>query len=142
VAAIFLDRLGPMDTMKLEKLCYFAQAEHLGRLWQRLYGEPVQAWTDGPVIPKLFRAHRKSRTISKITGGDAGALAKRPHPDEINTTIEAVIERYGHLSGRELSDLAHAEQPWIDARRGLRDDERGDQEIPVVAMRNAHRPEE
>jgi uncharacterized phage-associated protein len=130
VAAYVLRALGPMSTMKLQKLVYYSQAWHL--VWEQkpLFAESIQAWANGPVVYELFDAHRGRYTVGPDwPDGDPGALAG----DEC-TTVEAVLAAYGELSGRQLSHLTHAEAPWRDARRGLTAADRSSREITVASM--------
>jgi uncharacterized phage-associated protein len=52
------------------------------------------------------------------------------------TTIDAVVDFYGHRSGQDLAALTHREDPWLRAREdaGLSPGERGKVEIPLEYM--------
>lgn len=126
---ILEQRRGPMTTMKLQKLCYYSQAWHL--VWEDrpLFHEPIQAWANGPVVRELFNAHRGQFSVETWPLGDSAALE-----EEQRATIDAVLEAYGNLSGRQLSTLTHAEDPWREARTGLGPTERSDKEITLAAL--------
>jgi uncharacterized phage-associated protein len=124
VAAYILAKAGPMTTMKLQKLCYYAQAWHLAWEGKPLFPERIEAWRNGPVIPALYNAHRGQFTVADWPGGDADTLSG----DE-RETIDEVLEGYGHLTPAQLSWLAHREEPWKAARQGLEPHERGGHEI-------------
>ena len=53
-AKYILEKRGKMSTMKLQKLCYYAQAWSL--VWDdsELFPEDFEAWANGPVCKKLF----------------------------------------------------------------------------------------
>ncbi|KJE19920.1 Protein of unknown function (DUF4065) [Frankia torreyi] len=105
VAAYILRARGPMSTMKLQKLVYYSQAWHL--VWEQrpLFPQEIQAWANGPVVYELFDAHRGLYTVGpEWPRGNADALL----PDE-RSSIDAVLDSYGDLSGRQLSHLTHAE---------------------------------
>ena len=129
VAAYILDKLGAMSTMKLQKLVYYSQA--WGLVWDEkpLFPEPIQAWANGPVAPALYAEHRGRFSIERIARGN---------PDQLTTderaTVDAVIEAYGHLTGRQLSYITHAEDPWRLARAGLPDTARSEKVITDSAM--------
>lgn len=129
VAAYILQKRGPMTAMKLQKLAYYAQAWNL--VWEEkpLFDSRIAAWANGPVIYELYRNHRGQFRIDDWPQGDATALA-----DDERETIDAVLEAYGPHTAYELSELTHRERPWLDARAGLRDGERGDSEITPGAM--------
>ena len=54
VAFYILDKLGDMSTMKLQKLCYYAQAWSLAWDGFPLFDEEFQAWANGPVCRELY----------------------------------------------------------------------------------------
>ena len=88
-AKYILEKLGEMSTMKLQKLCYYAQAWSL--VWDDapLFDEEFEAWANGPVCPELFY------------------------------TIDTVLEHYGNHNAQRLSQLTHMEDPWNEARKGV-----------------------
>lgn len=95
-------RLPGVGVLKLHKLLYYAQGWHLVQWGEPLFGEAIEAWANGPVVASLWADEKHNRG--------------RPAPSELSgeviATIEYVIERYGHLSGKELIDQTHAEAPW------------------------------
>lgn len=115
VAKYILEKAGSMSTMKLQKLCYYAQAWSL--VWDDtpLFKEDFQAWANGPVCPELFRKTQGSYSVSaKNEDGGEGNLT-----DDQKDTIEKVLEYYGGHDAQWLSQLTHMEDPWIKAREGV-----------------------
>lgn len=114
-AKYILERSGSMSTMKLQKLCYYAQAWSLVWDEKALFDEDFQAWANGPVCPELFRKTKGSYSVSAAdeTGGD-GDLS-----DDQKDTINKILEHYGKHDAQWLSQLTHMEDPWIDARKGV-----------------------
>ena len=112
VAAYILGRAGRMTTMKLQKLCYYAQAWSL--VWDErpLFPERIEAWANGPVCPDLYYMHKGMFSISPgDIDGDVDAIDK-----EGRETVDAVLDFYGSLDAYRLSELTHHERPWMDAR--------------------------
>lgn len=107
----------PMSTMKLQKICYYAQAWSL--VWDDvpLFEENFQAWANGPVCPELFKKTQGifSVTPEHETGGE-GDLS-----DNQKDTISKVLDYYGRYSAQQLSRLTHMEDPWNLARVGVPD---------------------
>jgi uncharacterized phage-associated protein len=124
VAAYIIEKSGPMSAMKLQKLVYYSQAWHLVWEEQPLFAERVEAWANGPVVPSLYRSHRGSFTVKKVTTGDPTKLT----PSE-RESIDAILSEYGEKSAFWLSELTHQEAPWRDAREGLQPGERSGREI-------------
>lgn len=115
VAKYILEKSGSMSTMKLQKLCYYAQAWSL--VWDDtpLFNEDFQAWANGPVCPELFRKTQGSYSVSaRNENGGEGNLT-----DNQKDTIEKVLEYYGSHDAQWLSQLTHMEDPWIKAREGV-----------------------
>ena len=130
VAAYILSKKGQMTAMKLEKLVYYSQAWSL--VWDEgpLFRNKIEAWANGPVSPTLYRAHRGLYKVSKTTiKGNKSALNATQRE-----TVNAVLDYYGDKSSQWLSDLTHAESPWLDARKNLAPGERGHNEITHAAM--------
>ena len=130
VAAYILSKKSPVTAMKLQKLCYYAQAWSL--VWddRPLFSDRIEAWANGPVAPALYARHRgQFEVIGSEIGGDAPVLTE----DE-RDTVDAVLEHYGDKSSQWLGELVHQERPWKDARHGLHPGERGETEITHAAM--------
>jgi uncharacterized phage-associated protein len=129
VAAAVLERTGPTDTWRFQKLMYYCQAWHLVWEGRPLFPDKIEAWANGPVVRDLYPNHRGKFELTGWQWGDASRLAA----DELSS-IDAVLETYGDKSGHFLSALTHREPPWRDARAGLAEGERGDREITLDAM--------
>ena len=129
IAAYILDKRGSMSTWKLQKLVYYAQAWHLVWDEEPLFKARIEAWANGPVVPELYRRHRGQFSISQWEDGDPKAL----DPGE-QATVDLVLDSYGHLTGRQLSVLTHAEGPWQEARKGLDPTDRSARPISLESM--------
>lgn len=132
VARYILEKKGPMSAMKLQKLVYYSQAWSL--VWddEPLFGNRIEAWANGPVVRGLYNVHRGK---FEVNSSDFQAA---PRGSDLNQsqkeTIDTVLDAYGRKSAQWLSDQTHSEAPWIMARKGLSDADRGDHEIPLVSM--------
>jgi uncharacterized phage-associated protein len=114
VAAALVRELGDMTAMKLEKLVYYCQAWHLARYHAPLFAEEVEAWARGPVVRSLYERHRRLRSISDWSHGDASALTEAEQG-----TVRWVATEYGSFSAERLSRMTHNEAPWQVARGDL-----------------------
>lgn len=119
-AKYILEQRGPMSTMKLQKLCYYAQAWSL--VWDDnpLFDQDFEAWANGPVCHELFNEHQGhfSVTAAQERKGDSGHLSPKQ-----KDTIDKVLEFYGNRDAQWLSQLTHIERPWRVARAGCPDGE-------------------
>lgn len=130
VAEYILHKLPTCTHLKLQKLCYYAQAWSL--VWddKPLFPDRIEAWANGPVVAKLYSKLRGKFDVSEgDTRGDRHALNKVERE-----TVDAVLLYYGKKSAHWLSELTHSEAPWVDARKGLKPGTRGNREISKFAM--------
>ncbi len=112
VATYILECCGEMSTMKLQKLCYYAQAWSL--VWddKPLFEEEFRAWANGPVCQELFSKTRgQFSVVSSDEGGNSHLLT-----DGQKETIDSVLEHYASHDAQWLSQLSHLEEPWKKAR--------------------------
>lgn len=113
IARYLIEKLGPMTTMKLQKLIYYCQAWSLAWDEEPLFEEDFQAWANGPVCPELFNAHRGKYKLDENFLTDYSDYEL--NEDQIET-ITAVIEHYGDKTPNYLSELTHKERPWKETR--------------------------
>jgi len=129
VAQYILKEQGQISAMKLQKLVYYSQAWHTVWADKALFSNKIEAWKDGPVCPALWREHASSFTVSSLSKGRADALNARE-----KKTVKQVLKFYGKHSAQWLSDLTHAEDPWLRARQGVRHGAASNNEITTRAM--------
>lgn len=122
VAKYILNIKGSMATMKLQKLCYYAQAWSLAWDDKPLFKEDFQAWANGPVCPELFFAHKGKFELPRDYFDDRGDSSAFDS-DEIET-LDIVLDSYGDKGSQWLSELTHQEKPWRAARAGVAPGER------------------
>jgi uncharacterized phage-associated protein len=134
VAAYVLKKLKSCDAMKLQKLTYYSQAWHLAWTGEPLFEDRIEAWANGPVVPKLYQAH-KGRFLLQDGDLPSTSLSKLSDNDQA-AVIEAVCDSYGDLTGWQLSQLTHSERPWIEARlkANVSDGERCTEPIDLEVM--------
>lgn len=123
-----------MSNLKLQKLCYYAQAWHLVMNDTRLMDTTFEAWVHGPVSPQLYHNYKQWSwyDISKYTGNI-----------NLNScTIEfltKIYQLYGRYSGERLEEMTHNEKPWQNAREGYGPYEICDNIIDENDMKNYYR---
>lgn len=102
VAAALRERLPGLPTKKLHKLLYYCQGHHLAVLGCPLFAETISAWDMGPVVGELW--YQEKQDGASRNHGQLGEA-------ELNT-IGYVVSRYGALTGADLENLTHNEEPW------------------------------
>lgn len=115
--------------MKLQKLCYYAQAYALAEGWE-LFPDDFQAWQHGPVVPDMYHQYKR--------------LTWRPIPDEFKPPeldapvlehLEEIVAAYGRYDGAALSTMTHRETPWRAARGDLPETSNSEETITKESMR-------
>jgi uncharacterized phage-associated protein len=95
--------------MQLQKLLYYSQAWALAWTGGPLFADEIEAWANGPVVRNVWAAAKYDE--------------KLPEQDELSDDekqiVDAVFAYYGPNDGTALGAKTHAEDPWIEARRGL-----------------------
>lgn len=85
--------------MKLQKLCYYAQAWLL--VWDEapLFDEEFEAWANGPICRVLFKYSKGEFSVdADEMKGDSGKLA-----GEQKSSVNEVLDYYGHRDAQWLS---------------------------------------
>jgi uncharacterized phage-associated protein len=134
VAAGLLLRTGRIAPTKFQKLLYYAQAWNLATTGEALFEDRIEAWTNGPVVADVWRAHREETYLDSWPDGDVERLGS-----SALHLLDWVTAAYGHLSPTALSNLTHAEAPWREARRGVEPGRRSSREIAPSAMATFYR---
>ena len=114
-----------IDELKLHKLLYFCQREHLAILNTPLFDEPLLGWRHGPVS-KIVRDNF-DRTLLV---GDSSKIS-----NDDKTIIKNVVEQYGEFSSWKLRDLSHEETSWKNSRVGLEPYQNGNKELSIEDIR-------
>lgn len=130
VARYILEKKGDLSTMKLQKLCYYAQAWSL--VWDdhELFPEEFHAWANGPVCRELFNV---TRGLFLATAKDEPGLSSNL-TDNQKESIDIVLNHYGDKDAQWLSRLSHMEDPWKLARKNIPDGVGSDNIISKESM--------
>lgn len=125
-----------MTHLKLQKLCYYAQAWHLALKGKPLFNAEFQAWMHGPVSPKLWDQYKeyKYHPIGLPDDYDPNALTK-----EEEKFLDEVWDAYGRYTAKYLEYLTHQEDPWLEARQGLPPDAHCTNPISEETMKRYYR---
>lgn len=118
-----------LDQLKLQKLCCYAQAFHLGYYGGPLFDDAVEAWQYGPAVKRLHKRYRK------YGDGPIPAPIARPIPLPLmrqEALLAEIYEMYGAMASTELATQTHYEEPW----RRAREEHGPNAEISREAMRD------
>ncbi len=131
VAQYILEQQGRMTTVKLQKLVYYCQAWALVWTDKPLFGEQIQAWANGPVVPDLYYRHQGMFEID--SNNSLKGNAQNLTADE-KDVINNVLKGYGNKSSQYLVELSHLEDPWKMARGNTPAGQRSTAEISIASI--------
>ena len=103
-----------ITNLKLQKLLYYAQGVNLALNDACLFGDPIEAWTHGPVVPSVYRRYRQHRGEAipvEQVNLDLYTEDLRELLDEVNTV-------FGQFTASKLRAMTHNEPPWKETPQG------------------------
>jgi uncharacterized phage-associated protein len=104
-----------MTHLKLQKLLYYAQGFYLAMHdGEPLFGEPIEAWDHGPVVPQIYQAFKP---FGNNPIGRPEPFDPQDYAPEVRELLDAVYRIYGQFTAWKLRDLTHQEAPWRDTPR-------------------------
>ncbi|KQV60124.1 hypothetical protein ASC95_01200 [Pelomonas sp. Root1217] len=115
-----------LSNLKLQKLLYYAQGFSLAIDDQPLFGERLEAWTHGPVVPDVYHLFKSYGSGPIPLPGDFDPMSLDAGTREL---LDEVYEVYGQYSAWKLRNMTHDEDPWKDAY-----DEEPSSQIPHGAL--------
>ena len=107
------DRL--ISNLKLQKLLYFVQAQFFIEYGKPCFGNKIEAWSFGPVVPDVYHTYKiyGSLDITKLEDG----INIDDISDEHKETINSVSETFSDTPVYEMVDITHHQTPWMRAKR-------------------------
>jgi len=122
--------------LKLQKLCYYAQAWHLAIHDKVLFNSRFEAWAHGPVNPELFQSYRVY-SYDPIPFPESFDLEKYSADDK--AFLDDVWNVYGKYDAKYLERLTHQEKPWTEARGNLPEGASCNRELSIETMKTYYR---
>lgn len=124
VASELIERSGgSIETVKLQKLCFYAFGWYAHLTGEPLFGETFYAMPKGPVVGELLSAHAQQRSVDleMIEDQREAREDEREEQDAYKTAVlDAVWAAYGSESSWDLVELTHQERVWDDAWKSRR----------------------
>lgn len=135
-AAYLVECLDKTTTMQLQKLLYYSQGCHLALHGEPLFDDPIEAWSNGPVVRRLWSKHRRLRKL-KSPWPDVKTLdeAHSELPVDAALVLNAVADALGDWAADDLVESTHHENPWLSARGDLPATAQSQAELDLNMMR-------
>lgn len=106
------DEKADISNLKLQKLLYFAQGHHLGKLGVPLFSDEIQAWAHGPVVPSVYQEYKRFEGSPIEFDEDFDFEA---FDIATNNFLASVWFTFGGFSAWKLRNMSHDEGPWKDS---------------------------
>lgn len=112
VADYFLAEAPPdtMTSLKLQKLCAYAQAISLAYLGKELFDEDLEAWEKGPVLPSLYQKYEDTDFIPKLSDTVAKDIVGK-FSEQQRLVLSTVNINLGVYADWALSRQSHIDFP-------------------------------
>ena len=115
------------NELKLQKLMYLCQRESILLTGEPIIEENFQGWKLGPVLTSLRHFFEYSY--------DPDCNIDELLSDEEKYIADNVIVQYGKFEPWYLVELTHNESSWKNSRKGLSDDDEGNQILSIEDIR-------
>ncbi|HBH45758.1 MAG: hypothetical protein A2445_01265 [Candidatus Jacksonbacteria bacterium RIFOXYC2_FULL_44_29] len=118
---IWKSKIDPKETglgkLKLQKLLYYAQAWNLVLNKEKLFEDEIEAWVQGPAVPKVYRAFKNFNFENPDIEFNEEQFDI--FSDKERQLMDEVWRVYGKFDGSYLVTLTHNELPWQKARGNM-----------------------
>ena len=122
-----------LTPLRLQKLLYYCQGWHLALAGEPLFYQPLEAWTNGPVVRDVYSLFAGSR--SGITLEDVGEPGV-DLPRAVRELLEMVWREYAKFTPGELVVMTHHEPAWVEARSHRSADAKCSTPLSLETMRS------
>lgn len=131
------DPSASLINLKLQKLVYYVQAWSLGISGEPFFVGKFQAWIHGPVSRELYDRFKLVKGLySEINLCDMkNSATEFPFEDRDVNFLNFILHNYAKLSGTQLEQLTHQEDPWKITRVGFLPFQKCEKEIDEDLMR-------
>ena len=102
-----------ITNLKLQKLLYYAQGVHMAEYGEKLFEEPIVAWSYGPVVESVYDTYKNN-------GFDGIKNFEPPienFSEKEEKTLRTVDNSFGQYSAWKLVEMTHNETPWQSTPR-------------------------
>ncbi|GAB4146970.1 MAG: hypothetical protein OHK0017_08110 [Patescibacteria group bacterium] len=104
-----------LTNLKIQKILYYAQGWYLKDNEQPLFGDKIEAWRYGPVVPYVYQLYKNSenKELPSLTIKEKDQLQKLPN--SIPEYLDKIWASYNLTNTRDLVISTHLEDPWLDS---------------------------
>lgn len=126
----------PITHLKLQKILYYLQGEHLRKFDSVLFDDAIMAWEYGPVVPNVYFAFCSNGALPLRAKAD-GMNACDDLNAESKKLVDDTIDKYSAYTARQLVQRTHEETPWKQHEQAVQNGQ--NPEITVDSIREYFR---
>lgn len=133
VAKHIIAKTGDITPLSLQKLLYYIQGFSTYFLSKPIFDDVCEAWVHGPVYKKIYDrfSYYSYNSISNDEFNDYNEIDDNVLDSEEQKLVEEIINSFGCYSGKILEKMTHNQTPWMEARKGLKDNEPSNNQIDI-----------
>lgn len=105
-----------VSNLRLQKLLYFVQAKSLMDNNMPCFGDDIEAWDFGPVVPNVYH-HYKIFGSSAIPCNDVSVSSELENDSRMKYSICDALGQCSKYSTSQLVDITHMQSSWKNAYR-------------------------
>lgn len=102
-----------ISNLKLQKLLYYAQAWYLVNFKMPLFGDSIEAWDFGPVIPDVYHKYKRFGCNPIKYRDKMGKEENEFSKEQLEFLVE-FCDVYIGIPAHTLVSISHNEKPWIE----------------------------
>ena len=121
-ALYIIHKLDEVDPLSLQKILYFANGFSLKIINKKLFSDLPMAWKHGPVYGEIYECFSYYKG-DKIDYSELFNNMEFVLDDQEKDYLDSIIELFGCYSGTVLREMSHLTTPWMNARKGLSDED-------------------
>lgn len=97
-----------ITNLELQKLLYYIQGLSLFVFDKAAFNEELYAWEYGPIVYEIYSKYKKYKSH------EIDVTCNKIISNGLEKIIEIVVDSYGKYTGRQLINLTHDEEPWLN----------------------------
>lgn len=122
IALYIISKYEDTTNMALQKILYFVNGFSNKFLGGNLFNDLAQAWVHGPVYPDIYDSLSYFKA-DNLNSNNILCDYNFEISDSEKEYIDNVAPLFACFSGSYLRNMSHLTDPWVEARKGLDDDE-------------------
>lgn len=115
-------KLKEVDPLSIQKLLYFSEVFSKVINNKKIFSDSLKAWKYGPVYDEIYDCFSYYKG-NKIDYSELLKDREYNLSDEEKEYLDEIIKDFGCYSGPILREMTYLTDPWIQARKGIKDEE-------------------